>query len=77
METVLQITYFLIFFLYGGLALYVSACIYQSVFKFRVHGLSLNMLIGIEVGVVAAIIAYIIQYQRDALERCPYEYATG
>ena len=33
--------------LFGFLAIYVSISIYNSVFKYRVYGLSLNLLIGI------------------------------
>ncbi len=58
-----QISLSIVFYLYGSLALYVFFCIYQSVFKYRVHGLSLNMLIGLGVGIVAWIIAYTIEYK--------------
>ena len=58
-----QISLSIVFCLYGSLALYICFCIYQSVFKYRVHGLSLNMLIGLGVGIVAWIIAYTIEYK--------------
>ena len=45
-------------FLFPLLAIYISICIGRSIFKYRVYGLTLNLLIGLEIGVVALIIAF-------------------
>jgi len=41
--------------LFGLLAIYVLTCIYRNIFQYRVFGLRLGLLIGIEIGLVAAI----------------------
>ena len=43
-------------FLFVLLAIYISICIGRSIFKYRVYGLTFNLLIGLEIGVVAVII---------------------
>ena len=45
-----------IFFFYGCLAIYIFIVIWRSIFKYRVYGLSLNLLIGNEIAVLAVII---------------------
>jgi hypothetical protein len=47
-----------VFFFYGLLTIYVFISISRSIFKYRVYGLSLNLLIGIATTLVATIIAY-------------------
>ncbi len=47
-----------VFFFYGLLTIYVFISISRSIFKYRVYGLSLNLLIGIAIALVATIIAY-------------------
>ncbi len=48
-----QLNCLAIFIFDGSLAVYILLCVYQSVFSFRVYGLSLNLLLGLEVGIVA------------------------
>ena len=43
-------------FLFVLLAIYISICICRSIFKYRVYGLTFNLLIGLEIGVMAFII---------------------
>ena len=43
---------------YGLLSIYIFFCIFRSVFKYRVYGLSLNLLIGLEIAVLAVVFEY-------------------
>jgi hypothetical protein len=58
-----QINESLIFLFYGFLAIYILICIYQAVFRYRVSGLSLNLLFSLEVAILAAILEYAFVYK--------------
>jgi hypothetical protein len=43
----------------GLLGIYIFVCIWRSVFKYRVYGLSLNLLIGLEISVLVMMLDFI------------------
>ena len=67
MVAVWQINYLLVFFFDGLLSIYILYLIYQSVFKYRVFGLSLNLLIGLEMGIFALLIAYSLNFNAEEI----------
>jgi len=44
----------------GLLGIYIFVCIWLSMFKHRVYGLSLYLLIGLEIAVLATMISFIL-----------------
>ena len=43
----------------GLLGIYIFVCIWRSMFKYRVYGLSMYLLIGLEIAVLAMMLSFI------------------